>query len=1137
MAPSKARFQFRADLGSATEKNIPNITNVKKGDSEDEITFTFTLSGLSHLFQVEVHAQPQDMSGYPDNNSFLVYTDGDVPLAFAQVLSDSTFETAGKDVVSMLTHLSQRLRQSFDSNVSETADEMDLDDTNTPEFNDDVMDSGDEDVSFLYSEDSDGDFGIEPTSQPLNIPSPVLLQRIRRDLLSVFHAGFHPGSMFSSEDIDSFKMISISVRANKLSLSRETREAWDIASSDYIVLLIRFSQCYRTFEGVIDQPVESLRMDFRLRKCPKKKPSHQQANSTFSDESTPSEGQGLPHLWISKSIDEFMNNEFLSLLKLRKKYGISWESAKEILHSKLNSTSGPAGPWLDNGSMQQAESKEQTSTGAQLPPFLAVDHLLSNGEVSLPLVAMQFALYYLVRCTKYCTVCHREVKGNFEALRPYTCDQPLCLHQYLSLGFGPSIEYEIANQPQVVDLLISFCYASLHHSQSTGNPMREFPTGLGLKVPKIRKPIATSPDGPMASNGVHVSVPGCILVDPVAIVFDQGTWIAKIDGECKQKNLEEGQWVVVSTMESVNTYQEDKQVVLYQARIVSRNDELLQLNVTSRYTLQGPRIVGNVAPKGYTAAPIRGYLVVYEELDSLDNDQDKAFSMMLLLAGLPSVANMKSYLRSRQLQSLASWDRMSPSTMNLLRWIIASNRSYIVQIDGSRQHESISGVDDWVQFRFAQGSPEKESRFNEVLKTVNKPQKTIVAWHGSPLQNWHSIIRQGLDYKTVLHGRACGNGIYFSKSFDNSLSYCDVQRAPVNPTIWPQSALRINAVMSLNELVNLPERFLCQTPYVVQQCHWTQCRYLFVRPGSKQVRSLAARAIAEGTNRDPVPEFIQDPLLAATGSLINKLFIPRIAIPSAQGRHEALKGSLENDPAMDSSEDEEAISFLFPGKPIYKTDFRPGTLDLSRLPQLAPPSYATDVAQKTLGQEIRRLQKVQSTTPLHELGWYIDFEKMNNMFQWIVELHSFDPSLPLAQDMKHTGLTSIVLEIRFLSTFPYSPPFVRVVRPRFLLFMHGGGGHVTAGGAMCMELLTNTGWSPANSLESVLVQVRLALCSTDPRPARLISTNRGNMGEYSISEAINAYMRAAATHGWEVPKDFRTELSRGSASLPVSLPS
>ncbi|KAF3071185.1 hypothetical protein GL218_00565 [Daldinia childiae] len=237
---------------------------------------------------------------------------------------------------------------------------------------------------------------------------------------------------------------------------------------------------------------------------------------------------------------------------------------------------------------------------------------------------------------------------------------------------------------------------------------------------------------------------------------------------------------------------------------------------------------------------------------------------------------------------------------------------------------------------------------------------------------------------------------------------------------------------------------------------------------------------------------------------------------------------------VSSDEDEEDILFLSPNEgvsrkdQIHKTDFRPGMLDFSTLPQLAPPSYATKAAQRALGQEIMKLEKIQSTIPLHELGWYIDFEKINNMFQWIVELHSFDPDLPLAQDMKAAGLTSIVLEIRFLREFPMSPPFVRIVRPRFLPFASGGGGHVTAGGAMCMELLTNTGWSPANSLESVLLQVRLAICNTDPNPARLDNIKQRRM-DYGISEALEAYTRAALAHGWDVPKDLREASASGFA--------
>ena len=88
--------------------------------------------------------------------------------------------------------------------------------------------------------------------------------------------------------------------------------------------------------------------------------------------------------------------------------------------------------------------------------------------------------------------------------------------------------------------------------------------------------------------------------------------------------------------------------------------------------------------------------------------------------------------------------------------------------------------------------------------------------------------------------------------------------------------------------------------------------------------------------------------------------------------------------------------------------------------------------------------------------------------------------------------------------------------------MHGGGGHVTAGGSICTALLTlgnskENGWSPANSMESVLLQVKMDLSSTDPRPGRLAP----NWNQpYSQEEAMHAYVRVARDHGWKVPDNL-----------------
>ncbi|KAL1866822.1 hypothetical protein VTK73DRAFT_4497 [Phialemonium thermophilum] len=178
---------------------------------------------------------------------------------------------------------------------------------------------------------------------------------------------------------------------------------------------------------------------------------------------------------------------------------------------------------------------------------------------------------------------------------------------------------------------------------------------------------------------------------------------------------------------------------------------------------------------------------------------------------------------------------------------------------------------------------------------------------------------------------------------------------------------------------------------------------------------------------------------------------------------------------------------------------------------------------RILARELKAVERVQSTTPLHELGWYVHCDETTNLFHWIVELHSFDTSLPLAQDLRSAGMTSVVLEVRFGRSFPTTPPFIRVIRPRFLPFLAGGGGHVTAGGALCMELLTNSGWSPANSLESVLVQVRLAICGTQPAARLARSFAGGILGatpDYGVQEAVEAYRRAARVHGWAIPPDL-----------------
>lgn len=135
--------------------------------------------------------------------------------------------------------------------------------------------------------------------------------------------------------------------------------------------------------------------------------------------------------------------------------------------------------------------------------------------------------------------------------------------------------------------------------------------------------------------------------------------------------------------------------------------------------------------------------------------------------------------------------------------------------------------------------------------------------------------------------------------------------------------------------------------------------------------------------------------------------------------------------------------------------------------QLMPPPFeSTPAATMAVQRELRTMLKEQdSCKSLKELGWYMPPDLVgDNLFQWIVELHSFDEALPIAKDMKAKcadtlslsckrrqsdicprGVNSLLFEIRFPPGFPIAPPFFRIITPRFLPFIHGGGGHVTGG--------------------------------------------------------------------------------------------
>jgi ubiquitin-conjugating enzyme E2 Q len=150
-------------------------------------------------------------------------------------------------------------------------------------------------------------------------------------------------------------------------------------------------------------------------------------------------------------------------------------------------------------------------------------------------------------------------------------------------------------------------------------------------------------------------------------------------------------------------------------------------------------------------------------------------------------------------------------------------------------------------------------------------------------------------------------------------------------------------------------------------------------------------------------------------------------------------------------------------------------------------SHIPGVASKQATQRIsNELTHILKSSP--EKQGYSVTPVRDNLYLWELKFFNFDPKDPIA----------------FPATYPLNPPFVRVIRPRFQFRT----GHVTIGGSICTELLTNSGWTAANTIEAVIVSIRAQFLEGGAR------LDLSNTRDYSENEAKEAFDRMVQVHGW-----------------------
>lgn len=167
-------------------------------------------------------------------------------------------------------------------------------------------------------------------------------------------------------------------------------------------------------------------------------------------------------------------------------------------------------------------------------------------------------------------------------------------------------------------------------------------------------------------------------------------------------------------------------------------------------------------------------------------------------------------------------------------------------------------------------------------------------------------------------------------------------------------------------------------------------------------------------------------------------------------------------------------------------------------------STGTNMATKRLFADMKAFQASQGKFGL------CGAPRDDNLYIWDVKLTDFEPSTQLAKDLnayaqRFNKEPAVQMEMTFQNDYPMTPPFVRVVCPRFKFLT----GHVTIGGSICMQMLTRSGWSPSNDIESILIQIRCEIMS-DPNARLELQTDK----VYTEAEAKDAFKRMVDRYKW-----------------------
>jgi len=312
-----------------------------------------------------------------------------------------------------------------------------------------------------------------------------------------------------------------------------------------------------------------------------------------------------------------------------------------------------------------------------------------------------------------CLVCDCEL--DVVGMKPQACNDDLCTFRYDELGIGLSLDAEIIRSPELVDLLISFFYASASNKEQ-GRVGLFFPS----KVKSEQK------DGSVRSfiypEGINVTSAEASEIAPQAL-----------------PNVTQKKTKTLKTINVFPVHRINFTLLTHVLNLIPSIDVLRAWSQGS--TMSAQTILYNLDKKRKfgtsqtTGATTSGKYLSEAKKIALKQAEDDAEAEL-----------QKERLESRNhtIGQIGQGDvlRMKLDEIDdliypLLRWLIATNLSHIRLL---REEENFDQMSSPHNFVLLSGPAQREQTF-QMLKQKHG---SFFAWHGSSLGNWHVILRTSL---------------------------------------------------------------------------------------------------------------------------------------------------------------------------------------------------------------------------------------------------------------------------------------------------------------------------------------------------------------------------------------------------------